>query len=76
MLALEYVQDKASKEAFADEVNIGKRVYAHCKERGLMLRPIGSLNILSPPLTFDKEAIDQTVSIVRESILATLEDLG
>ena len=75
MLALEYVQNKGQKTAFADEVSIGKRVYAHCKKRGLMLRPIGALNILSPPLTFDKQAIDQTVSILRASILATVEEL-
>ncbi|MEM6380146.1 MAG: aminotransferase class III-fold pyridoxal phosphate-dependent enzyme [Bacteroidota bacterium] len=75
MLALEYVQDKATKASFADEQAIGKRVYYHCKNRGLILRPIGPLNVLSPPLTYDKEAIDQTVEIVRDSILATIDDL-
>ncbi|MBV6653346.1 MAG: aminotransferase [Mameliella sp.] len=75
MLALEYVKDKATKTPFADEVGIGTRIYRHCKESGLILRPIGSMNILSPPLTYDEVAIDQTVCIVRESILATLDDL-
>jgi putrescine aminotransferase len=75
MLALEYVQDKQTKAFFHDDHTIGKRVYYHCKNRGLILRPIGPLNVLSPPLTYDKAAIDQTVDIVRQSILATMDDL-
>ena len=75
MLALEYVRDKQTKASFHDGHTIGKRVYYHCKNRGLILRPIGPLNVLSPPLTYDKAAIDQTVDIVRQSILATMDDL-
>ena len=76
MLALEYVQDKDTKLPFDDSVAIGSRIYAHCKKRGLILRPIGSMNILSPPLTYDRAAIDQTVQIIKESILSTLDDLN
>ena len=75
MLAVEYVKDKTTKAAFSDDIAIGKRIYIHCRERGLILRPIGSLNILSPPLTYDQTAIDQTVNILRESITATMDDL-
>ena len=75
MLALEYVRDKTSKTLFDDSVAIGKRVYYHCKDRGLILRPIGNKNILSPPLTYDRSAIDDTVEILRSSILATVDDL-
>ncbi|MEM6633748.1 MAG: aminotransferase [Bacteroidota bacterium] len=75
MLAIEYVKNKKTKESFSDEHSIGKRVYYHCKQRGLILRPIGPLNVLSPPLTYDKEAIDQTVEIIRESIKETMNDL-
>ena len=75
MLAIEYVKDKALKVSFDEEVMIGKRVYHHCKNRGLILRPIGPINVLSPPLTYDQNAIDRTVAIVRESILATQADL-
>ncbi len=75
MLALEYVQDKHTKESFAPEVNIGKRIYYAAKERGLIVRPLGSMNVLSPPLTYDTEAIDETVAILRKSILQVMDDL-
>ncbi|WP_066208199.1 aminotransferase [Flammeovirga sp. MY04] len=75
MLALEYVQKKETKESFAPEVNIGKRVYHHAKQLGLIIRPIGNLNVLSPPLTYDQKAIDNTINILRESIERTIKDL-
>lgn len=75
MMALELVRDKETKETFDDDIMISRRIYKHCKSRGLMLRPIGPLLVLSPPLSFDKEAMDQTVAILDESIKATLNDL-
>lgn len=76
MQCLEYVANKQTKQPFEDSVAIGKRVAHHCKSRGLIVRPIGGFNVLSPPLTFDRAAIERSVSILRESIEATLEDLG
>lgn len=75
MLAVEYVTDKKSKTSPAPELSIGKRVYHHAKKRGLIIRPIGTLNIMSPPLTYDQAAIDQTIAILGESIEATAYDL-
>jgi len=75
MLCIESLADKTKKIPFDDEVRIAKRIYYHCKNRGLMIRPIGPINVLSPPLTFDTEAIDRTVSILSESVKATMDDL-
>ncbi len=75
MLCIEFVTDKHTKKPFADEVAIAKRIYYHCKSKGLIIRPIGSINVLSPPLTFNQEAIDQSVFILRQSIEATIKDL-
>lgn len=76
MLALELVKDKTHKTGFAPEAEVAHRVYRHCKSRGLMMRPIGPLCVFSPPLTFDKAAIDQTVAIVKDSLAATVSDLS
>ena len=75
MLCIENVSDKISKTPFPKEIAIAKRIYHHCKDRGLIVRPIGSLIVISPPLTYDQEAIDQTVLILEESIIATMNDL-
>lgn len=76
MLALEYVTDKHLKTAPAPSLGIGKKVYYEAKKRGLIIRPIGSLNVLSPPLTFNKETIDQTVDILKESITEVAKTLS
>ncbi len=75
MQCVEYVADKQTKQPFADQVTIAKRIGAHCKRRGLIVRPIGSFTVLSPPLTYDQAAIDRSMAILRESILATMADL-
>ena len=39
------------------------------------MRPVGHLNVLSPPLILTRDQIDSLVSVLRESILATMDDL-
>jgi adenosylmethionine-8-amino-7-oxononanoate aminotransferase len=39
------------------------------------VRPIGHLNVLSPPLILTREQIDTIVAVLRESIKATADDL-
>ena len=50
MMCIELVRDKAGRTPFPEEADVSKRVYLHCKQRGLMIRPIGSLCVFSPPL--------------------------
>ena len=75
MMCVENVADRNTKELFPTEVHIGNRIADHCEKRGLIIRPIAHLNVMSPPLTLTREQIDQFVSILRESIEATLADL-
>ena len=75
MLSLELVANKNTKLSFESEVGIAKRIYNHARTMGLIVRPIGSLIVLSPPLTFDKAAIDQTILIIRKSIELSMDDL-
>jgi adenosylmethionine-8-amino-7-oxononanoate aminotransferase len=60
---------------FPAEVAIGDRIARHCQDRGLMIRPIAHLNVLSPPLILSREQIDAMIAVMRESTLATLDDL-
>ena len=75
MLGVEYVSNKTTKASFDLSVNLTKRIYLKCKDRGLIIRPIGNITVLSPPLTMDKAAIDATVSILRESIIEVTNEL-
>jgi len=75
MMCIESVRDKESKTLLPDDANVGKRIADHCQSRGLIVRPIGHLNVLSPPLIWTKESVDQAVSILYDAINATVMDL-
>ena len=75
MMCIENVADKASKELFAPEVEIGNRIARHCQQRGLIVRPIAHLNVMSPPLILDRGQIDEMIGILRASIEATMDEL-
>jgi adenosylmethionine-8-amino-7-oxononanoate aminotransferase len=76
MMCIENVADKATKELFPAEVDIGKRIAQHCQSRGLIVRPLGHLNILSPPLILSKSQIDEIGDILERSIKAVMNDLA
>ena len=50
MACIEYVLDTETKQEFAYQVNIGKRVSNAAEKRGLIVRPVGHLNVLLPCL--------------------------
>ncbi len=75
MMCVENVADKESKALFAPEVAIGKRIADACQKRGVLVRPIAHLNVLSPPLILTRGEIDQMVSTLREAIVEVQDDL-
>jgi len=76
MMCVENVADPATGEPFPEEVNIGKRISDHCERLGLIVRPIGALNIISPPLILGEAEIEALAAILRQGIEATMADLA
>ena len=62
-------------EAVAGEAVVGNRIAKHAQDRGLIVRPLAHLNVLSPPLVMSRTQVDTTVDILRESIVATMDDM-
>ncbi len=75
MWCVEFVADKNTKELFPEELDIGKQISNHADAKGLIVRPIVHLNVMSPPLTLSKKDIDFIVDTLRASIEETLNDL-
>ncbi len=80
MLGIEFVVDKKTKTAFDPDVfDVTDRIFKHCKNLGAIVRPVGPVVVLSPPLTFDREAIDLLVEILSraiEQVLLELKEMG
>ena len=68
MMCVESVKNKTTKELLPDEINIGKRISNAAEDMGLLIRPIGHLNVMSPPLTLSREDVDFLVKTLSAAI--------
>ena len=75
MMCVENVADRETKALLPEEAAVGNRIAAHAQKRGVIVRPIAHLNVLSPPLTMTKRQVDELVGVLRESIVETMDDL-
>ena len=76
MMCVENVANKETKELLAPEIEVGNRIADAAQKRGVLVRPIAHLNVLSPPLILDRDQIDTLVSVLRESIVEVMGDLA
>ena len=75
MQCVEFVKNKDTKEIFPEELDIGKRIANNADPKGLIVRPLVNLNVMSPPLIMTKDDVDFVVAVLREAILETIEEL-
>ena len=65
---IELVQDGATKEPFPPEMRMGHRVAEEARARGAIIRPLGDVVVLMPPLAISMNDFKRLVRIVQESI--------
>lgn len=75
MMCVEYVKDKKTREKLPDDVHISKRISNICEANGLMVRPIGHLDVLSPPLTMTTGDVDFVVETLGAAIGKVTDEL-
>ena len=69
------VANKDTREEFPYDVNIGKRISNAAEKLGLLIRPVGNLNVLSPPLTITHREVDELVTKLRQAMLSVCDEL-
>lgn len=57
-------------------VSMGPVIDKHCVEMGLIVRPIGNMCVMSPPLIITRNQIDDMVGILRAGIEKAAAELG
>lgn len=75
MACVEFVSDRASKQRYPDEVDVGKLVANACEPRGLIVRPMVHLNVMSPPLVITRDEVDRIVHVLRDAIVEVRGEL-
>ena len=68
MVGIELMLDPATRRSYEPAQRIGHRVIRHARRRGVIIRPLGDIIVLMPPLSITDGEINRLVSVTRESI--------
>ena len=74
MIGIELVEDKASRRSYPPENRIGHKVIMEARKRNLMIRPLGDIIILMPPLSITDHELGLLLDTVYDSIRSVTGD--
>ena len=70
MAGIELVRDRADKEPFPWVERRGARVCEHARGEGVLLRPLGDVLVIMPPLAISLDQLDHICRAVERAIVA------
>ncbi len=73
MAGIELVADKNTKEPYPQKDTIGHKVILKAREKGVIIRPLGDIIVILPPLVIGINEIDELLSVVYDSIKAVTQ---
>ncbi len=73
MTGIELVQDRATRAAYPSAARIGHRVCEAVRKHGVILRPLGPVIVLMPPLSLRMDELDLLVSATAKAIREVTE---
>ena len=68
MVGIELVKDRATRAPYPLSDRLGHRVAMEARRRGLMIRPLGNVMVLMPPLATKIRELTRMVTTLHESI--------
>ena len=71
MLGIEFVKNRKTKEPFAPNDPYLQSIGPHCRKRGVLVRTQGHRIIISPPLTFTRENVDEAIDVLDSAFAGT-----
>jgi adenosylmethionine-8-amino-7-oxononanoate aminotransferase len=76
MVGIELVEDKNERRSYAPERRTGQKVILEARKRGVLIRPLGDVIILMPPLTIADDELKTLLDVTRDAIQVVTEDQG
>jgi adenosylmethionine-8-amino-7-oxononanoate aminotransferase len=73
MVGIELVENKTALEGYAPEKRIGHKVILEARKRGVLIRPLGNVVVLMPPLSITGKELKDLLDVTRESIKVVTE---
>ena len=68
MVGIELVRDRVTREPYPSAARIGHQVIMETRCRGVMLRPLGNVIVLMPPLSITADEIVALCDVTRDAI--------
>jgi adenosylmethionine-8-amino-7-oxononanoate aminotransferase len=68
MAGVELVRDRRTKEPFPATVRLGQRVCRRLRDKGVVLRPLGDVVVIMPPLAIEEELLDRLMDVLYNSL--------
>ena len=68
MIGIELAQDKNDRKSYAPEQRIGYKVILEARKRSVMIRPLGDVVILMPPLSVTDDELTSLLDVVYDCI--------
>jgi adenosylmethionine-8-amino-7-oxononanoate aminotransferase len=73
MVGIELAENKNERRSYPREKRTGHRVILEARKRGVMIRPLGDVIILMPPLTIADEELTMLLDVTCDSIQAVTD---
>jgi adenosylmethionine---8-amino-7-oxononanoate aminotransferase len=73
MVGIELVKNRLTKEPYLLDEKIGIRVVQECRKNGLIIRPLGNVIVLMPPLSMSLQELGRMLDIVHSAIKRVTE---
>lgn len=76
MVGVELVADRETKEPFPPQMKVGQRVILEARRQGVVIRPLGDVIVLMPPLAIPEGELERLIEVVHDAIekVTTLHD--
>ena len=74
MGGVEVVKDKRTKEAYPFEERVGYQIIMEARKQGVILRPLGDVIVLMPPLAVSLDELDMLFAVTEKAIRKITED--
>jgi len=68
MAGVELVADKKTKAPFAPQERMGIRVILEARKRGVIIRPLGDVIVIMPPLSITEGELEELLEVIYQSI--------
>lgn len=68
MVGIELVSDRRTKAAHAPAARVPQRVVAQARRRGVIIRPLGNVIVLMPPLSISSPELEALCSVTADAI--------